>query len=1063
MLLLLMLVACTEDAAEVNNLVRQDEYVSVRMQVPGMKAAATRAEAEDNVTSVWALTYHEGVLKTKTEVTTAASTLNPATSTTGTFNIPRPASGDVIHFLANVPSDVTLPDVGSEESALSGLTTENFSSLSYWGKATYTSDESIDVILYRNMAKVEIAAGKDCTFPEDRLFIAGLVKPIEKGTLVPYQDGFNFDLNEHDYYTLPSDLSEPADRTNNQLPEHVKSLYLFEHDNLGTANGLYIICEIDEEFYKVALIDENGDPYPIIRNHRYVIYVNDLDYGADSFDAAAASDPVNFVVREYKDVTLTLASEASTLYYNSTSDEAVTVTVGGINSAVETLTLTAPGFTILSDYAKDEGNGVFRITDRTKEEINFTLTLTDPAQAGTVSVTAAGEFVNGGTSNMATATITLSERAANSGEIIMWQGAVEMHNNNNDGTTHAGKVLIPYSFFFDANGTQKILADSKISLEYNNTGYIQTYLFKDGEASIWNISESTELTLTQELLNKIKESHTTVWGVDAAFVFEGGGGAVLKKVTLIPAKESIVATADKTQLYYDSDEPQVVTVNVTVPNGVETLNISAPDFSFGGDSDGDYTHAVNGQNISLQFTMKSGITEAKKSTITFSGGENVNAAEVTINLVATQSVTFSYTGSTTINLNDGYLDVQMNGMPDGGTVTLNFDAAGFTVSAQNGSTLTQNGNVWTYTGGATNFRFTPTAPGEKTITITGTGTNISVAETAINVTVNAAITATATPSTIYFDGTDKTVTVSVTIPKGVSGLNIAAADFNYGDDTDGLYTYERTDGATSAATVDLTFTLKDDVAAAKTSTITISDASGNTCVSSAEVSVSVEATPAQTNALTVTPLSSTTIDLSGSGNNTIQLRLAIPADLNYLRINTDYAFTVSALNGYTQPRSQAPDYYYDYITPGSVSTIDLEFTMSADYIFEVAGEYPITFYAAQNSSEGITTTITVVNENLDDGVIWEGSKTATNSGYILKYTSFSEYRGSGKKLKIDVTSTSGGWKQFSIKYEGDNNNNLGALQGNTIDSTLSIDIPADDRDIVISGQGGITITKIYVE
>ena len=44
MLLLLMLVACTEDAAEVDDLVRGEEYVQVRMQVPGMKAAATRAD-----------------------------------------------------------------------------------------------------------------------------------------------------------------------------------------------------------------------------------------------------------------------------------------------------------------------------------------------------------------------------------------------------------------------------------------------------------------------------------------------------------------------------------------------------------------------------------------------------------------------------------------------------------------------------------------------------------------------------------------------------------------------------------------------------------------------------------------------------------------------------------------------------------------------------------------------------------------------------------------------------------------------------------------------------------
>ena len=60
LLLMILIASCTEDAAEVDDLVRGEEYVTVRMQVPGMKNATTRAdEAEDNITSVWALTYRD--------------------------------------------------------------------------------------------------------------------------------------------------------------------------------------------------------------------------------------------------------------------------------------------------------------------------------------------------------------------------------------------------------------------------------------------------------------------------------------------------------------------------------------------------------------------------------------------------------------------------------------------------------------------------------------------------------------------------------------------------------------------------------------------------------------------------------------------------------------------------------------------------------------------------------------------------------------------------------------------------------------------------------------------
>ena len=624
MLLLLMLVACTEDAAEVDDLVRGEEYVQVRMQVPGMKAAATRAE-DGEITSVTALVFQNGNLNKVVSATDLTAT---------NFKIPRPKSGDIIHFLANVPSDVTIPQSGTQEEVLCALTTSDDENLSYWGTATYTSGDVVDnVTLYRNMAKVEIAAGDECTFPEDQLFIAGLVNANQAGALVPYNGSFNFDLTTNDYFTLPADVETETDAEERPL---VTSLYVFEHENPETEEGLYVICKIGKYYYKVALIDDTtGQPYDLVRNHRYVIYVNDLEEGARTYELALEADPVNFEVVEMKDVTLTLTPKITTLTYGETSEEQVTITVSGINNAVESLTLTAPGFSVLTDYATLQ-DGKY-ILDDGISQIDFTLTLTDPLQAGTISVTGAGEYVN--SINTATTTISLAQREEVNGEIVMWQGAVAMHNNTDDGTTHAGKVLIPYSFFFDADGTQKILADSKISLEYdkNETGYIQTYLFKDEEPSIWDISDGTELTLTQELLTKIKNNHKEVWGVDAAFVFEGGNGAVLKKVTLIPAKESIVAIADKSQLYYDSNDAQVVTVDVTIPTGVSAITIGgAENFAIvktagDGTLNGTTYTMGSGRTATFTFTLNQQDVTTQQ-TITFSG-ENVNAASVTITMV----------------------------------------------------------------------------------------------------------------------------------------------------------------------------------------------------------------------------------------------------------------------------------------------------------------------------------------------------------------------------------------------------------------------------------------------
>ncbi len=733
MLMLLLFASCIEDVAEVDNLVQQEEYVSVRINVPGMKSAATRATAEDNITSIVALVFREGALISQTEVTTAASTLIPTTTTTGSFKIEMPKSGDVIHFLANLPNDYDLSGI-DEMSDLTSLTTGERENLSYWGMATYSSGETLDVTLYRNMAMIEIAAGPDCTFPEDQLFIAGLINANQRGALVP---DFGFDLNT-DEPTLPAEQNLETDE---EAQSFVSSLYVFEHANPGTPAGLYVICKIGKYYYKVALTD-GKDPYKIIRNHKYVIYVNDLDEGVRDYDAALTADPINFEVVEMKNVTLTLTPKTETLTYGETSEEQVTVTVGGINNAVESLTLTAPGFSILTDYATLQ-DGKY-ILDDGISQIDFTLTLTDPSQAGTISVTGAGEYVN--SINTPSTTIALTQREEVNGEIVMWQGAVAMHNNPNDGTTHAGKVLIPYSFFFDAEGNQQILVDSKIRLEYNGSGYIQTYLFIDNEPSIWNISESTELTLTQDLLDRIKQSHTKVWGVDAAFMFEGGGGAVLNKVTLIPAKERITATADKTQLYYDSEgDAQIVTISVTVPDGVETLTIGGASNFTVTKSAGD--GALNGTTYTLGsertatfvFTLNAqNVTEPQ--TITFSG-ENVESASVTINMMATPTVTFENTGAQTITLGSP-LTVTMT-VPDGKSLTefsiavvSEADVTGFAV-VQDETPLTLTEGVYTTSGvsGTQTFTFTPAAIGTYTITFSGSGEDVRVPNTSINVTV----------------------------------------------------------------------------------------------------------------------------------------------------------------------------------------------------------------------------------------------------------------------------------------------------------------------------------------
>lgn len=865
LLMMILIASCTEDTAEVDNLVRGEEYVTVRMQVPGMKNATTRAdEAEDNLTSVWALVFRDSKLVSKTEVTTE-STLIPLTSTTGTFNLSRPKVNDVIHFLGNVPNGVTLPDVGDDESALCNLETDDRENLSYWGKATYTGTD-IDVNLYRHLAKIEIAPDpNECTFPEDELFIAGLVNANTKGKLVPYDnenEDFNFDLSDenyggnYDYCTVPAEPN-PLKETpllDNNGAGFKNWLYVFEHENPETADGLYVICKIGKCYYKVAL-KSDGDgvkPYNIIRNHKYTILVKDLDevvYNIpDSitgekeienykYQQALKSDPINLEVKEMKDVTLTITPSATSLNYddNVTSAEQVTVTVGGLQNVVETLTFTAPGYTILSDYAESAGEGVFTITDTSKTEIDFTFTLTDQSQAGEISVTGEGDLVS--SINTDETSIQWNKRQEVNGEIVMWEGSVKMHVPDGD-SKHAAKIPIPYSFFFDAEGNATVLAGSKVHVDYSCTGWFVAYTTKGEWQDIWNImDDGADLVLTEELLTTLKENRNTVWNVDAAFLLQGDG-PTMTKVTLIPAKERIDANADKTQLYYDSDDTQVVTVDVTVPDGVETLNIGgAENFKIAktaGDGTLDETTYTMGneRTATFTFTLLNAENVTSQQTITFSDpSETVNSASVIITMAQTPKVTFTNTGAQTLYWNNGSptnFQVPMNGVPNDKSVTLSITGAeAFTITDANSNELQLDGDNYTYTGGNTTFTIKPkdansVSDDDYTIGFSGTGDGVNVVPAEVIVTVKASNSAlSATSETIDMDRDQTYTTITLTKPTNVQNIKVTfdANTFIINDnqgDTNNDYWINNN----SNSTIDIKFTIRNNNVAAGDYTVT---------------------------------------------------------------------------------------------------------------------------------------------------------------------------------------------------------------------------------------------------
>lgn len=390
---LIFATACTNDVAEVNTSQQQEQYVTVRMNVPGMQTSISRA-AEDNITSITALSYDSNNKLTKKVSATNLNTENQ------TFNITVPNGTKNIHFLAN--NTVSLPEIGTDVSVLTSLTTDDYNNLCYWGMAT-TSDGNtnpLSVTLCRNLAKISIkpseAADAFNDFTQEQLIIHGLMNANRNGKLIPF-NGESFYSNQNgtapDYLTLP-DYPNPLDKTpeGNNGAGYGYSLYVLEHDNPKEWDkGLYVICKIGGAYYKVALVGEDGEPYDIIRNHEYIIYVSDVDdyaydsdYRAEIYSDAFDKKPINLDVEEVVLQNVTFDYQDNQTLQVGGDPLTVTMTVPN-GGTLNTLTISAPGFTIKQDES-ELGTDSYNGTDLNHTNTTITYTFV-PNIAGRKTIT----------------------------------------------------------------------------------------------------------------------------------------------------------------------------------------------------------------------------------------------------------------------------------------------------------------------------------------------------------------------------------------------------------------------------------------------------------------------------------------------------------------------------------------------------------------------------------------------------------------------------------------------------------------------------------------------------
>lgn len=333
--------------------------------IPGNTVVNTRSIDPDGepVSSIWLFLfngsgYYLGHVRAN-EVTYQKTDTNEG----GTFSTPSiPSTVRRIHFIANYnAADVDDSELlnRTEKEVMTRFTSSS-GRLVYWGRKSYFKDNfTSPIILYRNQAAI--------TYNKNNLNLNiqgfAICNTYAKGTVVPYNhqnetNPFDFDLTTesqgravHDYVTLCSgeDLIKATDPEDTEVQNQWGLRYIFEHEN-AQDDPMFAIFKIDGKYYKLMIVDDQSNPYKIIRNHRYIFNFHSAPpttLGYATFEEAKNGVAANNVwvsidneLPSIGDGTSALTIEGETTrIYTERKDEVINFTcTGGITSDQVTAT-----------------------------------------------------------------------------------------------------------------------------------------------------------------------------------------------------------------------------------------------------------------------------------------------------------------------------------------------------------------------------------------------------------------------------------------------------------------------------------------------------------------------------------------------------------------------------------------------------------------------------------------------------------------------------------------------------------------------------------------------------
>lgn len=280
--------------------------VSFKTQIPDMPEVVTKAvdpDGEDITKLVLFCFNQRGVF-------ISAETVVPITTSglTGTYDVELPVVTDRVHIIANLHKNINEDDLlGMSESEVISTMEGSSGMMSYWARVTKGTRSTIKeafeqdhnpVMLLRDHARITVVDNSSPEFYTDLAFIA--LNTSAFGTVAPFNEGvWEAPSISNMFVTMPENDLKVTGITDVVSVDQREYQYVFETENTsddpvcvivrGTRGGV-------TKYYRVMLIDQNGEFVPVMRNHTYSIEIKgELDYGQDSFEAALDAPATNNV------------------------------------------------------------------------------------------------------------------------------------------------------------------------------------------------------------------------------------------------------------------------------------------------------------------------------------------------------------------------------------------------------------------------------------------------------------------------------------------------------------------------------------------------------------------------------------------------------------------------------------------------------------------------------------------------------------------------------------------------------------------------------------------------